>query len=84
MGKVFEAVSVEWEVVWNVNVREFRPENEFLEVFLGLHGSVFGCWNREDKKREKRKQEKKVEVWFEFGFLGLFSWIGFSFGLGVI
>lgn len=36
------------------------------------------------KKREKRKQEKKVEVWFEFGFLGLFSWIGFSFGLGVI
>lgn len=54
-------------MVWNVNVREFRPENEFLEVFLGLHGGVFGCWNREEK-REKRKQEKKVEVWFEFGF----------------
>lgn len=69
-------------MVWNVNVREFRPENEFLEVFLGLHGGVFGCWNREEKEREKRKQEKKVEVWFEFGFLGFFSWIGFSFGLG--
>ena len=69
-------------MVWNVNVREFRPENEFLEVFLGLHGGVFGCWNREEKEREKRKQEKKVEVWFEFGFFGFFSWIGFSFGLG--
>lgn len=30
LGQVFEAVSVQWEVVWNVSVGQFGTENEFV------------------------------------------------------
>ena len=58
-------------MVWNVNVREFRPENEFLEVFLGLHGVclVAGI----ERKREKRGNRKRR---WRFG-LSLGFWVSF-------
>lgn len=51
---LFEAISVQREVVWDVNVREFRTENVFfMSLFLfGLH-FVFG-WRESEKAQKQR------------------------------
>lgn len=37
LGDVFEAVGVKREVVWDVNLGEFGPENELIIFVMVLH-----------------------------------------------
>lgn len=37
LGYVFEAICVEWQVIWDVDVWKFGSEDEFLFLFLVLH-----------------------------------------------
>lgn len=48
LGDVFEAVGVEREVVGDVNIGEFGPENELVIIWV-IHWGVFG-WRESEGK----------------------------------
>ena len=78
---ILKAIRVQRKMIWDVNIRQFRPENDLpllllrLLLFLDLH---WWAWITETKEKG-RELETKGKVRFWLSFPG-----GFEFWLGVI